>query len=143
MMRNLIVLGFAGLLMVGLSVSSMAGLPSDIDVDGVIDVNDNCVVVPNGPILATPAACNAQQDGNSEGYGNPCDSDVNNNGATDLTDVSLTLTGAKTVSTNPIFDYNCNGAADLSDVSKALTDAKAVRTPGPSGLACAGTAPCP
>lgn len=142
MMRNLIVLGFAGLLMVGLSVSSMAGLPSDIDVDGVIDVQDNCVNIPNGPLLGT-GSCNTQLDGNNEGYGNPCDTDVNNDGATGLSDVSPTLTAAKTVSTNPIYDFNCDGAAGLNDVSKVLSDAKIVRTPGPSGLACAGTAPCP
>jgi hypothetical protein len=142
MMRNLIVLGFAGLLMVGLSVSSMAGLPSDIDADGVIDVADNCLLVPNGPALAT-ASCNSQEDGNNEGYGNPCDSDTDNDGATGLSDVSGTLAASKAVSTNPIYDFDCDGAAGLSDVSKALADSKAVATPGPSGLACAGTAPCP
>lgn len=143
MMRNLIVLGFAGLLMVGLSVSSMAGLPSDIDADGVIDVNDNCLVVPNGPLLATPAACNSQQDGNLDGYGSPCDTDTDNDGAASLLDVSATLTAAKAVSTNPVFDFDCDGAASLLDVSNVLVDAKAVLTPGPSGLACAGTVPCP
>jgi hypothetical protein len=142
MMRNLIVLGFAGLLMVGLSVSSMAGLPSDVDVDGVIDINDNCLVVPNGPLLAT-ASCNSQEDGNNEGYGNPCDTDTDNDGATTLVDVSATLAAAKTLSTNPIFDYDCDGGATLVDLSKALADAKVLDPVGPSGLACAGTAPCP
>lgn len=142
MMRNLIVLGFAGLLMVGLSVSSMAGAPSDIDLDGVVDTHDNCVNIPNGPLLGT-LSCDTQLDGNSEGYGNPCDTDVNNDGATALSDVSPTLAAAKSVSTNPIYDFNCDGAAALSDVSKVLADSKIVRTPGPSGLACAGTPFCP
>lgn len=143
MMRNLIVLGFAGLLMIGLSVSSMAGAPSDVDVDGVVDTSDNCLVLPNGPLLATPAACNAQQDGDSDGYGNNCDTDTNNNGAAELTDVSATLAAAKVLSTNPIFDFDCDGAATLADVSNVLADAKILLTPGPSGLACAGTVPCP
>jgi hypothetical protein len=142
MMRNLIVLGFAGLLMVGLSVSSMAGLPSDVDVDGVIDVSDNCLIVPNGPLLGTNS-CNSQEDGNNEGYGNPCDTDTDNDGATTLVDVSATLTAAKALSTNPIFDYDCDGGATLVDLSKALADAKVLDPVGPSGLACAGTAPCP
>jgi hypothetical protein len=142
MMRNLIVLGFAGLLMVGLSVSSMAGVQLDTDVDGWVDTGDNCVLTANGP-LAQTGSCNSQEDGNIDGYGNPCDSDTDNDGATGLSDVSATLAASKAVSTNPIYDYDCDGAAGLADVSKALSDSKAVRTPGPSGLACAGTPPCP
>jgi len=142
MMRNLIVLGFAGLLMVGLSVSSIAGVQLDSDSDGWVDTGDNCTMVANGP-LAQTGACNSQEDANIDGYGNPCDSDVNNDGATSLADVSATLAASKAVSTNPIYDYNCDGGASLADVSKALGDSKAVRTPGPSGLACAGSPPCP
>jgi len=143
MMRNLIVLGFAGLLMVGLSVSSLAGIPLDTDVDGVIDVQDNCTVVPNGPLLGTNS-CNSQEDESPpDGYGSPCDTDLNNDGATGLDDVSAELTAAGIPSTDPIFDFNCDGAAGLDDVSRILTDAGNIATPGPSGLACAGTIPCP
>ncbi len=35
--------------------------------------------------------CNSQPDGDKDGFGNPCDTDVNNNGGTDLLDVSLVL----------------------------------------------------
>lgn len=142
MTRNLIVLGCAGLLAVGLSVSTMAGVNPDTDMDGVPDDSDNCIVVPNGPDLAT-AACNSQEDGDMDGYGNPCDTDTNNDGATALDDVNDTFNAAVAVSTDPNYDFNCDGAAALDDVNQVFNDAVAVATPGPSGLACAGTIPCP
>lgn len=143
MKRNLITLGCAALLALGLSMGSFAGSVTDTDGDGVPDSFDNCVTRDNGPLQAT-ASCNGQEDGLIvDGYGRPCDSDTNNNGATDLSDVSATFAAAGVVSTNPTFDYNCNGAADLSDVAKAFTDAAAVAAPGPSGLACAGVGPFP
>jgi hypothetical protein len=145
MMRNLIVLGCAGLLAIGLSISSFAGVDPDTDSDGVTDSNDNCLVYPNGPALQDPGTplCDDQEDGGLDGYGNPCDSDINGNGAADLGDVSTVLAAAVAVSTVLENDLNCNGAADLTDVSRALAHAAAVLVPGPSGLACAGTAPCP
>lgn len=142
MMRNLIVLGCAGLLAFGLSVSSFAGSAVDTDGDGTVDTSDNCTVVPNGPNTGTNS-CIAQEDGDTDGYGNPCDTDTNNDGATGLDDVAATLTAAGVVSTDPNFDYNCDGAAGLDDVARVLSDAAAVTQPGPSGLACAGTVPCP
>lgn len=145
MMRNLIVLGFAGLLMIGLSWSTIAGTPPDTDGDGVPDASDNCLVLPNGPDLQSPLypMCNTQLDGDSDGYGNPCDTDTDNDGAAGLSDVSQTLAAVKVVSTDPNFDFNCDGAAGLDDLSHVLADSKVVLTPGPSGLACAGTVPCP
>lgn len=145
MMRNLIVLGCAGLLAIGLSISSFAGAEPDTDSDGVGDSSDNCLVYPNGPSLQHPSspACDAQEDGNADGYGNPCDSDVDDDGAASLVDVSIVLVAASAVSTNQTTDLDCDGAASLVDVSRALSDAAAVATPGPSGLTCAGTVPCP
>ena len=73
MMRNLIVLGCAGLLALGLSISSFAGVDPDTDGDGVTDSNDNCINVQNGP---SGGACSAQEDGvtaqnpaDPDGYG--------------------------------------------------------------------------
>ena len=142
MMRNLIVLGCAGLLAFGLSVSSFAGAPPDADSDGVVDTSDNCVTTANGPLAGT-GACVAQEDGNADGYGNICDTDYNNDGATGLDDVATALAGAAVVSTDPNLDPNCDGATGLDDVARTLADAAVVQTPGPSGLACAGTIPCP
>ncbi|MGE4652263.1 MAG: hypothetical protein AAEJ53_15360, partial [Myxococcota bacterium] len=40
--------------------------PFDTDGDGVIDVGDNCVLHPNGPLLGP----NDQLDSDHDGYGN-------------------------------------------------------------------------
>jgi hypothetical protein len=122
-----------------------AGVCPSTDDDGVGGCGggiDNCTLVPNGPLLGT-GSCFAQEDGDMDGYGNPCDSDLDNDGGASLADVSIVLAASVVVSTLPATDLNCNGAADLADVSKALADAAAVLPPGPSGYACAGTIPCP
>lgn len=130
MMRNLIVLGCSALLAIALGVTSYAGSSvPDTDLDGVGDTSDNCETTPNGPSGGT---CSLQQDVNGDGFGNACDTDVNNNGATDLPDVSATLTASKTGGTNLVYDYDCDGAAALPDVSKALADSKAGKVPGPA-----------
>jgi hypothetical protein len=122
-----------------LGVVSYAGVAVDTDLDGVVDSIDNCDIDPNGPLLG---ACSAQQDGDSDGFGNSCDTDVNNNNQTDLGDVSLTLADAKASGTALVFDFDCDGATSLADVSKALADAKASKIPGPSCDQPSGT-PCP
>lgn len=143
MKRNLITLGCAALLALGLSMGSFAGSVTDSDSDGVPDSFDNCVNTANGP-LASTGACNGQEDGLIvDGFGQACDSDTNDNLATDLSDVSATFAAASVASGNPTFDYNCNGAADLGDVAKAFGDASVNAVPGPSGLACAGVGPYP
>jgi hypothetical protein len=142
MMRNLIVLGCAGLLACGLTLTSFAGTVPDTDLDGVPDPEDNCLILPNGP-LASTIDCNDQEDGDSDGYGNACDTDYNNNGATDLVDFNNSFAAAVVTSTDPNFDPNCNGATDLVDVNKTFADVVVTQFPGPSGYACAGTVPCP
>ena len=149
MMRNLIGLGCAGLLALGLSMSSFAGVDPDTDSDGTTDSNDNCTVVVNSFLLPA-TGCTAQQDGltaqnpdEPDGYGTVCDTDFNNNGATDAADLGAMLTAATNVSTDVDKDLNCNGAADAADLGVTLVDFAAVQTPGPSGLGCAGTVPCP
>lgn len=143
MKRNLLILGCATLLAVGLSMVSIAGSITDTDGDGVPDSFDNCVNTDNGPLQAS-GACNGQEDGLVvDGYGRACDTDTNDDGTTALNDVSATLAAAKVGSTNPTFDYNCDGTTALNDVSRALSDAKIGATPGPSGLACAGVGPFP
>ena len=106
--------------------------------DGVPDSTDNCVLVPNGPLMQT-ASCTAQEDADLDGFGNPFDLDVNNNGAVDLIDLSNNFLTQGAVGT--AHDYNCNGAVDLLDLSESFL--RQGEIPGPSGLACAGTIPCP
>jgi hypothetical protein len=142
MMRNLVVLGCAGLLAFGLSISSFAGTVVDTDGDGIVDPSDNCTLVVNNAPTNPVSGCD-QLDGDNDGYGNACDVDYNNNGAADPADLSAGLSAVQGVSTDPNYDLNCNGAADPADLSATLSAVQAVAIPGPSGLACAGTVPCP
>ncbi len=148
MMRNLIVLGCAGLLALGLSISSFAGVDPDTDGDGVTDSNDNCVLVANGPGGGTcdqQDGVTAENAGDPDGYGVSCDTDFNDNGATDGGDLGEMLIAALGVASTDVHtDLNCNGAADGGDLGQTLIDALGIAAiPGPSGKACAGTVPCP
>ena len=60
MTRTLIVLGCAGLLALGLAIGSFAGITNGGDGDGIPDNDDNCLLVPNGPL---GGACSNQEDG--------------------------------------------------------------------------------
>jgi hypothetical protein len=144
MMRNLVVLGCAGLLAFGLSLSGFAGAPPDADADGVPDVDDNCLIDPNGPSGSTEF-CDSQEDGDvpPDGYGNTCDTDINGDFATGGDDLGDTLTAVIALSTDPKFDYNCDGGAGGDDLGRSLADTIALDPVGPSGKACAGVPPCP
>lgn len=115
---------------------------SDADADGILDFADNCLVVPNGP-LASTGLCSTQLDGDNDGYGNPCDTDTNNDGATGVDDVIATYQEVQATSTDPNYDFNCDGAVGVDDLIRVLGDSNNTVVPGPSGLACAGTVPCP
>ena len=131
----------AAVLAVAVGLTSYAGSSVDTDSDGVFDSVDNCDVDPNGPMLGT-AFCVAQEDGDGDGFGNPCDTDTNNNGQTDLGDVADTLTQSKVGGTLLNYDFDCDGVTALPDVAKALGDSKAGKIPGPSCEHPVGT-PCP
>lgn len=137
MKRNLLILGCATLLALGLSLVSYAGAAPDADGDGVPDQYDNCDATPNGPLAAT-GGCNGQEDGDLDGYGNPCDADLNNNNSVDAADLGALLTAYGTPSATA--DLNCNGSVDASDLGNLLSNYGA--PPGTSGLSCAGTIPC-
>jgi hypothetical protein len=139
MTRNLIVLGCSALLAIALGTTTYAGTDPDTDSDGVNDSMDNCDVNPNGPLLGD---CTAQEDGDSDGFGNACDTDTNQAGQTDLGDVSTTLAQSKIGGTILNYDFDCDGVTALPDVSKALADSKIGKIPGPSCDHPSGT-PCP
>ncbi len=137
MTRNLIVLGCAGLLALGLSFGTFAGTTTDTDSDGVPDTYDNCDVLANGPLL-TAGICD-QRDPDVDGYGTACDMDPSNNNVVDLPDVGQVLNALGTPGQTGE-DLNCNGVVDLPDVGLVLNALGG--TPGTSGLSCAGTIPC-
>ncbi len=121
------------------------GICGDSDNDGVSicsGAGDNCALHPNGPLLST-AGCDSQEDGDADGYGNPCDTDVNNDGASGLDDVGLVFDQAVIGGTDPNYDFNCDGATGLDDMGIVFDDAVVSASPGPSELLCAGIIPCP
>ncbi len=96
-------------------------LPLDADGDGVLDSVDNCINHVNAD----------QFDADGDDYGNRCDGDFNNNGATNSQDTTI-LRGTLG-SSNPLTDLNHNGIVNSQDTTifKGLLG----QPPGPSGLA--------
>ena len=110
----------------------------DIDGDGIINEEDNCIEVPNPN----------QIDTNLDGYGNACDADYDNNGVINSVDFNPLFLEAfnaqdpADVSNYLDFDFNGDGVVDGADFT-FFNNAFSVGGPsGPSGLSCAGTIPC-
>ncbi|MBI5787672.1 MAG: right-handed parallel beta-helix repeat-containing protein [Candidatus Schekmanbacteria bacterium] len=99
---------------------------TDMDGDGIFDMCDNCINVKN------PDQC----DTNSDGYGNACDGDLNNDGRANSVDLGLFKKSLLLPKTDPVYrdaDFNCDGkvnAIDLGLFKKLLQN----KLPGPSGL---------
>ena len=105
----------------------------DTDNDFVVDAVDTCRLVAN----------TANIDSNNDGYGNRCDGDLNNNGATNAQDTTLYRQQLGQPSTSPIFnnaDINTNGSVNAQDTT--LFRGLLGVAPGPSG-ACQNLYPCP
>jgi hypothetical protein len=62
----------------GDDVCSPVADPAQLDSVGVGDMSDNCTNVANPD----------QRDNNGDGYGNVCDTDLNNNGTTNFSDLA-------------------------------------------------------
>ena len=107
-----------------------------MDSDGTLDLLDICMLDPTSP---SPNFC----DSDNDGYGNACDADNNNDGLVGGPDLGLfsATFGTTGVPGFTAADTNCDGTVggpDLGVVSGSFGG-----PPGPSGLACAGTIPCP
>jgi len=106
----------------------------DSDGDGVCDALDTCTATPNP----------SQLDSDLDGYGNACDSDHTNDGVVGTGDF-LALVDAFGCR---VGDPACAGEIDSDgDGTVGTGDFLLLRggfggVPGPSGLACAGSAPC-
>lgn len=120
----------------------------DSDADGVLDFADGCSSVANGAgPLGLPTA-----DADQDGYGNACDGDFDDNFAVTSTDFGTFLgcfgvnpTGTPT---GPEMDPLCTESDMRFDTAITAIDfgrflQQLGGPPGPSGLACAGTSPCP
>jgi len=99
---------------------------ADGDADGVVDALDNCT------LAANPTQC----DSDADGYGNRCDADLNDNGATNAQDSTLFRAQLGLPSAGPTYnpaDLNCSGSVNAQD--NVLFRGLLGQTPGPSGLA--------
>lgn len=127
---SLFAIGFAG--------SAMAGAVVDTDTDLVPDQFDNCSTAANGP---NSVATGNQVDTDIDGYGNRCDADFDNDGSVLGSDFTFLLNNfGKNTAVAQEADLDGDLFVLGGDFSRLLT--LFGKPPGPSGLACAGTAPC-
>ena len=112
-----VTLSLVSLLCVPLS-TVLADASVDTDADGIVDINDNCVLIPNKD----------QRDTDNDGYGNLCDADLNNDHIVNAVD----LAAFKLVygSNNADADFNGDGVVDSLDL--ALLEEQFLTPPGPS-----------
>lgn len=119
-----------------LPLAAWAGPAADTDSDGTADLVDCCSADPTVP---SSYSCDIDTDG----YCGPCDGDLNNDGAVDGFDVGPFSVDLSAGADSGIgSDMNCDGVVDGFDVGPLGTQLSA-GVPGPSGLPCAGTSPCP
>jgi formylglycine-generating enzyme required for sulfatase activity len=116
-------------------VGSGTGSGSDADEDGVEDADDNCVEVANA----------SQSDPDQDGYGTACDADFNNDGVVGGPDFAQFVASFGSSAGDPEYDssldLNEDGGIGGPDYGAFLS--RFGESPGPSGLACAGSIPCP
>ena len=120
------------MLAAGIPFAAFAGSGADGDGDTVIDALDNCSTLAN----ASPLDC----DDDTDGYGNACDADYNDDGVTGVPDFG-TFTANFGAAGDLETDHNCDNVTGVPDFG-TFTGAFG-GPPGPSGLICAGTSPCP
>jgi hypothetical protein len=106
---------FVVIISIGFAMSANAGNIADTDGDTIPDVFDNCPIPQDFPVNLLPflngpnEAPNNQIDSDNDGFGNRCDADFNNVGATvDLADFNLFL-AAFAFPGNNQFDLNYDG----------------------------------
>jgi len=91
-----------------LGILTVYGAAPDTDGDGWVDSLDNCSTLANA----------TQVDSDNDGFGNRCDADLNNNGATNAQDYVLFRGQLGQPSTPPTYnsgDLNANGAVNSQD----------------------------
>lgn len=107
----------------------------DGDGDGTPDADDNCSDLANA----------GQADANQDGFGNACDADYNDDGMVAAADFSALRAAFGSHAGGPGWnaevDHDGNGVIAAADFS--VFRARMGGAPGPSGLSCAGSAPCP
>ena len=102
---------------------------NDTDGDGIADNQDNCILVPNGPLIPD-AGGNSQLDTHGDNYGNICHPDLDNNGLVQAADLALFKPLFFTA--DPDADFDGNGIVQAADL--AILKTFFFKPPGPSGL---------
>jgi hypothetical protein len=102
---------------------------TDSDNDGIPDHEDNCILIPNGP-LKPDAGGNSQLDTDRDSYGNICDPDFDNSNTVDFSD--LAVLKSRFFTSDPETDLDGNGTVDFADL--AILKSMFFGPPGPSGL---------
>jgi hypothetical protein len=107
--------------------------PVDSDSDGIVDLEDNCINAPNGPLIPD-AASNSQVDTDGDGYGNMCDGDLNNDGSTNTLDLNLYKLAHRTSpgDTNYNADADFNGDVVINTLDLNIYKSLHRKPPGPS-----------
>lgn len=105
----------------------------DSDADGIVDLEDNCIDVPNGPLILD-AGSNSQVDTDRDGYGNLCDGDLNNDGATNTLDLNIYKLAHRTSpeDTNYNADADFNGDVMINTLDLNIYKGLHRKPPGPS-----------
>ncbi|MFK8029819.1 MAG: peptidoglycan DD-metalloendopeptidase family protein [Gammaproteobacteria bacterium] len=107
----------------------------DSDGDGQDDYEDNCRTVSNPN----------QLDADSDGFGNVCDGDLNNDMTVNFVDFSILsqafLSSPGQSNWNPNADFNGDNVVNFVDIAQFPNFF--LQSPGPSGMACAGQVACP
>ena len=101
--------------------------PGDVDGDGILDEEDICILVANGPAIPD-AGGNIQLDVDGDGYGNICDPDFDNSGTVNAADLAYMRTHF--FSTVPLADLTGDGIVNAADLSIVRT--MFFKPPGPS-----------
>ena len=96
------------------------GTFTDSDADGVANLFDNCIGIPNPD----------QRDTDGDGFGNRCDADLNNSGFVNAADLAIFKSRFGTAEPNA--DFNGSGFVNAGDL--AIFKSLFGRAPGPSGI---------
>jgi hypothetical protein len=130
--------GAGGLSIIELASSvsrTAAPTPPDLDADGIADTADNC----------RESANPSQADVNLDGFGDACDADYDGNGVVGISDLGILFAAFGSQNGDPNWnaavDHDGNGTIGIADWGRL--SASWGTPPGPSGLACAGSVPCP
>lgn len=106
---------------------------TDKDSDGVPDYRDNCIDNANGPLIPD-AGGNSQLDTDSDGFGNICDTDLNNDGETNSLDLGIMKLAFLVQDTQPGFysDADLNGDGQVNSLDLGILKTHFTLPPGPS-----------